>query len=243
MQSWSVGSRAPALCRIFVVSKSSTVFGFCNLVKWRRSDAKASSTSSSLYSFRSSPTRRPCQANLPPPPPTPGRSSTSSSSSSIGTLSHCLRRNSDAGPPVPRLSTSSYERVSVEYQNERLDLPPILKLGSSAANSPLHHQESSISGRSHGESSFGVGSSRFMGSPAILSTKLRGTYARMVNAAQHKSPHISELFTGNQILMHITAAPVPSPGDNANVRPSDGLVDAGLRGRDAELKDRIVFFL
>lgn len=117
----------------------------------------------------------------------------------------------------------------------------MLKLGGGATEPHFHRQESSISGFSRVDSA--VTPSRFMSSPAVLSSKLKGTYSRIINAAHQNNPHISELFTGNPLLLHVTAAPVPGVGVNADVRPSGGLVDASLKCRESELKDRIILFL
>lgn len=260
MQSWSVGCRAPSLCKMFVSFKSKKLGKL--IIAKKKNKRKREGEGDPNEGGRAvatpkgdSPPRfslqlpRLCEAKR-----HSYHGGSPSPSSNTANLANMLRRNSDAAPPTfPRLSTSSsscYERVSVEYQAGGLDLPRVAKLGGgggrySDESGPLpsalmNRQDSAVSARRHSSCSAGS----FVSSTSMLLKG--GAYARRVLNDNGQQPHISHLFTGNQFLTHVTAAPVPTPAyEHADMRPSGGLLDASLRcrGRDAELKDRIVFFL
>lgn len=257
MQSWSVGCRAPSLCKMFVSFKSKKLRKL--IIAKRKNKRKREGEGDPNEGGRAvaapvgdSPPRSSLQL---PRLSEAKRHSYHGSPSPSSNNANMLRRNSDAAPPTfPRLSTSSssgYERVSVEYQAGGLDLPRVVKLGGgggrhSDESGPLpsavmNRQDSAVSARRHSSCSAGS----FVSSTSLLLKG--GAYARRVlNDNGQQQPHISHLFTGNQFLTHVTAAPVPTSAyEHADMRPSGGLLDASLRCRvrDAELKDRIVFFL
>eukprot|EP00250_Pteridium_aquilinum_P005362 c15472_g1_i1 orf=115-1068(-) len=167
-------------------------------------------------------------------------------------------RNSDASAAcnLQRFSTSSsascggYERVWVlEGGNGGggVDhmLPREVKLGgrrSDASAAPLGRQDSQVSAHRHSCSSFSSYSSSAASSVGNL-TRRRSSGGG--GGREGEQRHLSELLGGNQYLTHLTAAPVPGNcGGKPQMRPSEGLLlGASVRCREAELKDRIIFFL
>ncbi|KAH7351954.1 hypothetical protein KP509_19G022000 [Ceratopteris richardii] len=84
---------------------------------------------------------------------------------------------------------------------------------------------------------------------SLTSSRLKHVYAQqkdllMTDLLGNQS-HVGELFSGNQFLTHLSAAPavLSSPCVNSFLRPSHGLVDASMSRREAEPKDRIILFL
>eukprot|EP00249_Psilotum_nudum_P035691 c5683_g1_i1 orf=185-853(+) len=130
---------------------------------------------------------------------------------------------------------SAYERVKLRYGIG--SSPRAVQLGSST----VAGFDRQCSTDSQTESTASSGNTKLMGTPSVLSSKLKGTCTRIINAAQQNTPSLSELFVGNQFLMHVTAAPVPVT-DKIELHPSSGLVNGSRKRRDSEIRDRIMFF-
>eukprot|EP00250_Pteridium_aquilinum_P007652 c17322_g1_i1 orf=133-903(-) len=256
MQSWySMGFMAPSFCKIFVSFKSKKLSRLI-LVKRKKKRTYGEEVWNVCSCPPESDQHRVGGGEVSVSPmhlprlSEPRRHSNYQGSPPRSSGNYIMGRNSDVTVGLPaRLSTSSssgYERLSVEYhQGGGLDLPPLVKLGAlSDGSSYLVRQDSAMSAAQHRHSSCSATS--FVSS---TSSRLRGAYARqrdlLLNDTMKKQPHIGELFAGNQFLTHLTSAPpVPaSPCAHTLLQPSSGLVDASLRYREADLKDRIILFL
>lgn len=184
------------------------------------------------------------------------RRNSDATASNLQPNSHILRRNSDASLcNLQRLSTSSscsgYERVWVLEGGDDggLDymLPREVKLGGRRSDVSGHLGRQDSAGMSaHGRSScssFSSSSSSVASAASAAAAKLAGR--RSSASSESEQRHLSHLLVGNQFLTHLTAAPVASTAiPHIHLHPSEGfLLDASVRCREAELKDRIIFFV
>lgn len=185
------------------------------------------------------------------------RRNSDATASNLKPNSHILRRNSDASLcNLQRLSTSSscsgYERVWVLEGGDDggLDymLPREVKLGGRRSDVSAGHlgRQDSAGMSAHGRSScssFSSSSSSVASAASAAAAKLAGR--RSSASSESEQRHLSHLLVGNQFLTHLTAAPVASTAiPRMHLHPSEGfLLDASVRCREAELKDRIIFFV
>eukprot|EP00249_Psilotum_nudum_P008469 c21285_g1_i1 orf=575-1270(-) len=216
MHSWAVGSRAPGLCKLFVKAKTPAKIRIARLVKRRREGSKASGFAH-------------WEEN--------GRKKQSIQCSTLGNcLSNCIKAGSNNTDLATPECISDYQKVKLRYGLGCA--PNTVQLGSTTGER-FDRQCSTDSQTESAASS--SGSYKLIGSPSVLSSKLKGTCTWIVNAAQQNTPSLSDLVVGNQFLMHVTAAPVPRT-DRAQLHPSPGLVNGSRKQRDSDIRDRILFF-
>ena len=188
----------------------------------------------------------------------------STNTTNIMSFNYCIpRRHSDA-TNIPR-SHSNYQQFhTTNGEQDRAisfeDIPRILKLGncsskkscsssSSSGNNAWGQFRDSTSANTLGMVPDTTTMSSFMGSPAMALAKIKDTCSRILTISTHKAENAElfrDLLVGNQFLAHVNPAPIGISGSAIawrNSTPSSGLVDASLKCRNSQLKDRLVFFV
>ena len=181
---------------------------------------------------------------------------------SIMSFNNCIpRRHSDA-TNIPR-AYSNYRQFHTANREQDgavslEDIPRFLKLGNSSSKKNSSSSSSSSCNNawtqfrdSTSANTLGMvpetTMSSFMNSPAMAMAKIKDTCSRILTISTHKAENaelFGDLLVGNQFLAHVN--PIGISGSAIawrNSTPSSGLVDASLKCRNSQLKDRLVFFV